>query len=261
MDFYTQMSIHYDDIFKFSRNKLIFLMETLPSGAQILDVGCGTGTYSVPLAMEGYHLVATDLDESMLKRAEANYNRMKSEHSHLNGGSHLTQVMNLKDLEKTIQPNQMFNLIYCIGNTLPHVNEKEAIEFIKTCINHLPSGGRLVLQFVNYEKALLQLNTAPVLTFPPLKFGENMQFERRYQLISDAVLGEANILFEACFANGEEKGPEKKALGETKLLGITKNMIESWLVQLDCSNYRFYGDFDRNPYTIESPALIVELIQ
>ena len=41
----------------------------LPQGSMILDVGCGTGTISILLAKEGYHVTGIDLSEEMLSLA------------------------------------------------------------------------------------------------------------------------------------------------------------------------------------------------
>jgi len=49
-----------------------FLLEELelPSGASILDVGCGTGRHSVELARRGYAVTGLDLSAEMLAKAE-----------------------------------------------------------------------------------------------------------------------------------------------------------------------------------------------
>ncbi len=39
-------------------------------GAQILDVGCGTGRHAIEMAKRGYRVTGIDLSESMLKRAK-----------------------------------------------------------------------------------------------------------------------------------------------------------------------------------------------
>ena len=59
---------------EFTRNtirEVDFLLEELsvPPGASILDVGCGTGRHSVELARRGYAVTGLDLSSEMLARA------------------------------------------------------------------------------------------------------------------------------------------------------------------------------------------------
>ncbi|MBI4458566.1 MAG: class I SAM-dependent methyltransferase, partial [Acidobacteria bacterium] len=50
----------------------------LPPGARILDVACGPGTYSLPLADRGGWVVGVDLSESMLQLARRRRPRLRS---------------------------------------------------------------------------------------------------------------------------------------------------------------------------------------
>jgi SAM-dependent methyltransferase len=60
----------------FTRNtvdEVAFLVDLLdlPSGARILDVGCGTGRHSVALAARGYRMTGLDISAGMLAEARA----------------------------------------------------------------------------------------------------------------------------------------------------------------------------------------------
>jgi SAM-dependent methyltransferase len=60
---------HYDDAlagsFLLTRD-LAFVRENLPHPGKMIDLGCGTGRLSVPLAQAGFEVVAVDLSEEML---------------------------------------------------------------------------------------------------------------------------------------------------------------------------------------------------
>ena len=43
------------------------VLELIPPHSKVLDVGCGHGRYSIPLAEAGHHVVATDVSDRMLE--------------------------------------------------------------------------------------------------------------------------------------------------------------------------------------------------
>lgn len=45
--------------------------EYFPPGAEVLDIGCGTGRTTIPLSQMGYRVVGIDLSPAMIRRAEA----------------------------------------------------------------------------------------------------------------------------------------------------------------------------------------------
>ncbi|RJP78430.1 MAG: class I SAM-dependent methyltransferase [Candidatus Zixiibacteriota bacterium] len=66
--------IYDDNVFVQNTAKEIeFLLEELqlPSGAAILDLGCGTGRHAVALARRGFQVTGLDLSAEMLARAQA----------------------------------------------------------------------------------------------------------------------------------------------------------------------------------------------
>ena len=47
----------------------LFDMHGVPQGGTLLDMGCGIGRVSIPLAKKGYHVVGVDLSPSYIQRA------------------------------------------------------------------------------------------------------------------------------------------------------------------------------------------------
>jgi len=75
-------------------------------GAVALDIGCGTGEYTLSLAQAGFKVVGGDLSKSMLAVAKSKIQKQK-----------LTQKIQLIRLESTKLPfsNECFDAIACIA--------------------------------------------------------------------------------------------------------------------------------------------------
>lgn len=77
MTFFDQEAANYDDWFKTplgshverEETACVMSMTHFPAGSRILDVGCGSGNYSLQLARLGYQVVGIDISEEMLKLA------------------------------------------------------------------------------------------------------------------------------------------------------------------------------------------------
>lgn len=68
--FFDRYAPRYDDE-SFTRNtdaevEFIIAHAAMPAGAAVLDLGCGTGRHSVPLAQRGYRVTGVDISAGML---------------------------------------------------------------------------------------------------------------------------------------------------------------------------------------------------
>ncbi|MFT9848687.1 class I SAM-dependent methyltransferase [Aneurinibacillus sp. REN35] len=108
----------------------------LQTGGSVLDLACGTGRISMPLALNGLEVYGVDSSEKMLEKA-----RMKAEMAQV--GDRVTFIhgdMRTFNLERT------FPLIMVPYRSFLHMlSVKEQIAALRQIRQHLPDGGLLAL--------------------------------------------------------------------------------------------------------------------
>ncbi len=236
MTFYKELSRYYDIIFKTGKSQMALIQSLLISGSRILDIGSGTGTYSIPLARLGYRMVALDNDQDMIERL-----REKAKAHNLDIESFARDMMGLDDLIE-----DKYDGILCIGNTLPHLSSISEVQaFLKVVFNKLDTDGILILQTVNYDRIYKEnITSLPLIDRPE----NGIRFERSYRL-----LDEASLEFEGTLTTPD--GRVKKAT--TRLLGLKLDMLETALAKAGFTKLRVYGNFDEDEWDEESPATVI----
>lgn len=119
LNFYNTDCESYDDLVSYSNfwkasdwNILCEWFKKMPVDGTVLDLGCGTGRCTIPLAREGRHVVATDISIGMLKKA-----LKKSREA---GVSSITYFM--ADAEDLPLKDNLFSAVISFG-MLHHVND------------------------------------------------------------------------------------------------------------------------------------------
>lgn len=125
--FYTGIADYYDDIFPTGKAQLQFISETAGQPPKdILDVACGSGGYSKGLSELGFRITAIDRDEKMVES-------LKEKNDPIDA-----RVLNMLHIEQL--PGK-YDLIFCIGNSLVHLNDLgEMGAFLQACKNKLKKG-------------------------------------------------------------------------------------------------------------------------
>lgn len=115
----------------------------------IIDLACGTGRATIPLAMEGYKLIGVDLHSGMLNEA-----KKKASALHL-------QVDWIEQDCSELELNVKSNLIFSVGNSFQHFLTNDAQDGLLTSVNkHLETKGIFIFgtRFPTAEE-LLQPST------------------------------------------------------------------------------------------------------
>lgn len=125
----------YDQEFA-SRTKEIpfYVRQARLSGGPVLEVACGTGRLTLPIAAENIPITGIDVSPAMLARA-----REKS------------SVVDWQQQDaRTIELGRQFALIFIATNALQHLHDLESVlAFLRRARAHLMPGGVLILDVFN----------------------------------------------------------------------------------------------------------------
>lgn len=125
-----------------------------------VDLGCGSGFQSVPLAEIGFAVTAIDLSETLLaelegRRAGLNITTVRADL--LNFAGHVPERL---------------ELAVCMGDTLTHLSGFGDVErLLRDIHGRLEAGGKLALTFRNLTQEVPRGDR-----FIPVRSGENMVF-------------------------------------------------------------------------------------
>ena len=195
----------------------------------MLDVGAGTGNMALYLSKEGFKVTATEPEEAM-----ANQIREKATNHSVNVFTKTMQQ--LDEFEET------FDGIYCIGNTLVHLNNLEEInEFLHLVYKRLNGDGVFICQIVNFEKVLENED----FTFPIIQ-KETFEFKRHYDVEGEKVLFTTTLT-----------SAEQSFSNTTSLYPVTSKQLLPILKDSGFQTIEAYGNFEKGTYSVNSPALIV----
>jgi SAM-dependent methyltransferase len=240
MDFYESISAYYDRIFPTDPQVLSFLDSRISPASRILDIACGTGGYSIALAERGHRVTGIDLDAAMIQSARGKAQDLDEAPDF--------RVMDM--LSMTASIDYGFDLIFCIGNSLVHLETDEQIGLLLAdCRTLLRSGGVLVVQIINYDRILAQgLTSLPTLRDDSI----TLEFLRHYDL--DPTGGV--VIFRTELRVG--RGADRQVIHNQIPLRIVTSARLAQLVQTTgFQAIELLGGFDGRPLSLESLPLIL----
>ncbi len=131
-------------------NELPFLEGLFEAGdaRRILDAACGSGQHAIAVARRGYTVVGADLSAAMVSRARENATAAGVEAGFLVAG-----LGELAAMVRPHGPENLFDAVLCLGNSLPHVLSAEAVAAaLDDFAAVLRPGGILVIQNRNFDR-------------------------------------------------------------------------------------------------------------
>jgi 2-polyprenyl-3-methyl-5-hydroxy-6-metoxy-1,4-benzoquinol methylase len=242
--FYSSIAGYYDKIFPLKSEPVQFVLNSwLEKSSELiaLDVGCSTGQLAYELAEQGIRVTAMDLDPEMIREAKQKTSTSKIKPEFRTGD--MTQLT-------MISGKEQFDGIICFGNTLPHLTRlTDRKLFFSESFSSLKSGGKLLLQIVNYDQVL----TKKTATFPVID-NEFIRFERYYEYSKEQDL----ILFKT---NLRIKSSGQMITNSVELYPVPSKEISRLVMEAGFTSAEFFGNFKKDPFEVDSPALIVSAMK
>ena len=170
---YDGMNTHIDD--------LLFYKRWLPKNksACILELCCGTGRLTIPIAEDGYNISGVDYTFSMLEQAKA-----KASEAGL-------KIEFIEADIRTLDLQNKYDLIFIPFNSIHHLYLNEDLfKAFNTVKKHLKTGGRFLLDcfnpniqyIVEHEKKQIEVAAYTTKDGREILIKQLMRYERKTQI-------------------------------------------------------------------------------
>lgn len=239
MKFYKELSKVYDIVFPKDENTLKFLCKDLRGNSKILDLACGTGTYSIALALKGHRVDGIDLGEEMTELAKGK------------GGLYANFQVGDMTRIKDIYTNEKYDLVYCIGNSIVHLKNKEKIEeFIRDIYDMLSDESALVIQIINYDR-IIKHNVKALPTIERKEKGVKFIRNYNYKEEEEKVEFQTELII-------SKADKEEKYENTVDLIALKKDEIKDMFEKTGFKDINIYGGFLEEEFNEESFALVIK---
>ncbi len=239
MSLYSELAAVYDEVFPPSPSSFTFINSLLAGTGShsLLDLGCATGTFLQFFQSRKILVAGIELDEQLCKIAQARVGKKA-----IMCGSMLDAV---RILAAVFGNDIQFDVITCLGNTLPHINNIQIDTLFSDLMRLLQPNGWLVLQTLNYSNPSIK----PGFKFPLVKI-ESVEFSRSYEKgpSSDSLIFSTEL-----------KVKEKISRNKTMLFPIVISELDHKLTDAGFSEIHHYADWNYGKFDLETSMYAITI--
>ena len=212
-----------------------YLEEARNSAGRVLEMACGSGRLTIPIAQSGIGVIGADLSKSMLDPARAKADRAGVEIQFFEA-----------DMRSFDLPGK-FAAVLIPGNSLLHLfTAEDLMQCFRSVRRHLAPNGRLIFDISKWDLAMLARHPGeryPVLTVKDITMEETATYDAADQI--------RHINWYL----------SKPGAPDFRVIEYTLRVIfpQELLLLLDAAGFRVdarYGEFTREPFTSSSPRQV-----
>jgi SAM-dependent methyltransferase len=200
----------------------------VPAGGRILDVPCGNGRHSIPLARRGYRVTGVDLSEEFIAEART---------------AVIPGVEFLRADMRELTWRSEFDGACCLGNSFNYLDHAGTLAFLAAVNKSLKPGARFVIDTGCCAESLLpNLQTRGWMELGDILFLSS----RKYNA------AESRLEIEYTFVRGGVTD-KRNASSAVYTVAETHRMLE----QSGFEMKSLFGGFDQSPFALGSPRLVL----
>lgn len=231
----------YDAEFAERAHEIPFYVEcALRAGGPVLELACGTGRLTLPIAAAGVQIVGVDLVPSMIERA-----RKKAATVGLAVEWHVADV-------RALSLGRSFRMAFIATNALQHLQDAESLEaFFLRVREHVDPGGQLIVDVFNpsVQKLSPSIEARHAHKTFVLSDGRPVEVDVGSEYLSDRQLLHFELKYRVDGRIVRTKDVRMRCIFPEELLALCRaggfEPVER------------FGDYDQSPFHAESPQQIV----
>ena len=224
-------------------SEMVGMKRGINQTASILDAACGTGHHLIALKEHGFDVAGADISAKMVEIARGN--------AHTAGFTIPFKQARFGRLAEAFGTD-VFDGLLCLGNSLPHVREDEALSnTLADFKNVLRSGGKLVIQNRNFDIVLKSYNR----WMEPQTFREGRKtwiFARIYDFDPDGT-----ITFNILILSNQGLEEFKQRVISTRLRPLKMTELLTYLEKSGFVDIQLYGDLQGSAFDKEKSGNLV----
>jgi SAM-dependent methyltransferase len=237
--FYDVEHAHFDEDIDF------YLQYAEMQTGPLLELACGSGRLLLPLAEQGYTLTGVDSSEKMLALA-----REQLQQAELS-----TLVTLVQQDICTLHLPQQFSLAFIALGSFAHLTTRKTQHQALAAIHrHVTGGGTFILDISNADARYMENMGGQVLHQGTWQLKDGSMLTH---MVSPASSRSRHLLeLTHLYDQHSQGGPVNRTVVTTHLYLFDRSEMELLLEQAGFRIKETFGDYDLNPFTLESPRMI-----